>query len=160
MHTAYIGFGSNLGDSLSILEQVKSEINASRDLLLKKVSPVYRTQPLDVTDKQKDYTNAVFEVETSLLPEDILTQLTAMEDRHGRQRGKSKNSARTLDLDLLLVGNYSVRSDYLTLPHPRIHQRAFVLLPLFDLSPELEVPGQGSVSALLENVRDQEIERL
>lgn len=87
-------------------------------------------------------------------------QLAAIEDRHGRVRGKIKNTARTLDLDLLLVGNCSVHSRTLTLPHPRIYQRAFVLFPLFDLSPELEVPGQGKVRLLLEKVRDQEIKRL
>jgi len=160
MHTAYIGFGSNLGDSLSILEAVISEINTCKDFVLRKVSPIYRTQPIDVPGCQEYYINAVFEVETSLQPEEILLQLAAIEDQHGRVRGEVKNLARTLDLDLLLVGNYSVNSNTLNLPHPRIHQRAFVLFPLFDLSPELDVPGQGRVSMLLENVRDQEIERL
>ena len=160
MQTAYIGFGSNLGDSLSMLETVKKEINASKDFVLKRTSPIYRTQPIDVPDQQDDYINAVFEIETSREPEDILNQLAAIEDRHGRIRGKIRNSARTLDLDLLLVGNYSVQSEILTLPHPRIHQRAFVLVPLYELSPDLEIPGQGTVRALLEDVKDQEIERL
>mgnify|MGYP001573001453 CR=1 FL=1 len=160
MQNAYIGFGSNLGESLSMLETVKNEINACRNFSLKRTSPVYRTKPIDVPDSQGDYINAVFEIETSRDPEDILQQLAAIEDRHGRVRGKVRNSARTLDLDLLLVGNYSVQSKTLTLPHPRIHQRAFVLFPLYDLSPDLEVPGQGRVQALLENVRNQEIERL
>ena len=160
MQTAYIGFGSNLGDSLSMLETVKKEINASKDFVLKRTSPIYRTQPIDVPDQQDDYINAVFEIETSREPEDILNQLAAIEDRHGRIRGKIRNSARTLDLDLLLVGNYSVQSEILTLPHPRIHQRAFVLFPLYDLSPDLQVPGQGRVEKLLEKVRDQEMQRL
>ncbi|MFC1630414.1 MAG: 2-amino-4-hydroxy-6-hydroxymethyldihydropteridine diphosphokinase [Arenicellales bacterium] len=160
MQTAYIGFGSNLGDSLSMLETVKKEINASKDFVLKRTSPIYRTQPIDVPDQQDDYINAVFEIETSREPEDILNQLAAIEDRHGRIRGKIRNSARTLDLDLLLVGNHSVQSEILTLPHPRIHQRAFVLFPLYDLSPDLLVPGQGRVEKLLEKVRDQEMQRL
>ena len=160
MQTAYIGFGSNLGDSLSMLEAVKKEINASKGFVLKRTSPIYRTQPIDVPDQQDDYINAVFEIETSLEPEDILKQLAAIEDRHGRTRGKIRNSARTLDLDLLLVGNHSVQSEILTLPHPRIHQRAFVLFPLYDLSPDLQVPGQGRVEKLLEKVRDQEMQRL
>lgn len=160
MQTAYIGFGSNLGDSLSMLEAVKKEINASKDFVLKRTSPIYRTQPIDVPDQQDDYINAVFEIETSREPEDILNQLAAIEDRHGRIRGKIRNSARTLDLDLLLVGKHSVQSEILTLPHPRIHQRAFVLLPLYDLSPDLLVPGQGRVEKLLEKVRDQEMQRL
>ena len=160
MQTAYIGFGSNLGDSLSMLEVVKKEINAGKDFVLKRTSPIYRTQPIDVPDQQDDYINAVFEIETSREPEDILNQLAAIEDRHGRIRGKIRNSARTLDLDLLLVGNHSVQSEILTLPHPRIHQRAFVLFPLYDLSPDLLVPGQGRVEKLLEKVRDQEMQRL
>jgi 2-amino-4-hydroxy-6-hydroxymethyldihydropteridine diphosphokinase len=157
---AYIGFGSNLGDSLSILQMVKDEINAREGLSLEKVSPIYRAQPVDVPDRQNDYINAVFELETSLEPESILIELAAIEERHGRVRGKVKNTARTLDLDLLLVGNKSIQGKNLTLPHPRIFQRAFVLFPLFDLSPELEIPGQGIVRKLLDNVRDQEIERL
>ena len=160
MQTAYISFGSNLGDSLSLLEAVKKDIDASKDLVLQRTSPVYRTQPIDVPDHQNDYINAVFEVETSQEPVKILRQLATIEDRHGRVRGKTRNSARTLDLDLLLVGNYSVQSEILTLPHPRIHQRAFVLVPLYELSPDLEIPGQGTVRALLEDVKDQEIERL
>lgn len=143
-----------------MLETVKKEINASKDFVLKRTSPIYRTQPIDVPDQQDDYINAVFEIETSREPEDILNQLAAIEDRHGRIRGKIRNSARTLDLDLLLVGNHSVQSEILTLPHPRIHQRAFVLFPLYDLSPDLLVPGQGRVEKLLEKVRDQEMQRL
>ena len=160
MKTAYIGFGSNLGDSLTMLEIVKNEIIACKDLVLKRVSPIYRSQPIDVPGSQDDYINAVFEVETYLEPEDILKELAVIEDRHGRVRGKLRNSARTVDLDLLLVGNYCQHSKFFTLPHPRIQQRAFVLFPLYDLSPDLEVPGQGRVQTLLENVRDQEIERL
>ena len=160
MHTAYVGFGSNLGDSLSILEMVKNEFKNCKSTKLKNISPIYRTRPLDAPGNQNDYINAVFELETSLQPEVILMQLAAIEGRHGRIRGKIKNTARTLDLDLLLVGNYSVQSNTLTLPHPRIQQRAFVLFPLFDLSPELDVPGQGKVRLLLEKVRDQEIKRL
>jgi len=158
--TAYIGFGSNLGDSLSILEVAKEEINSCNGLTLKRVSPHYRTGPVDVYGSQNDFINAVFEVETTLEPDDILMELAAIEDRNGRVRGTMANTARTLDLDLLLVGNLIVQSKKLTLPHPRIFQRAFVLFPLFDLSPELEIPGQGLVRKLKENVFYQEIERL
>jgi 2-amino-4-hydroxy-6-hydroxymethyldihydropteridine diphosphokinase len=160
MQTAYIGFGSNLGDSLSILAMVKDEINACEGIHLIETSPVYCTKPIDVPDYQNNYINAVFKLETWLNPETVLHQLTVIENQHGRVRGKVKNSARTLDLDLLLVGDNCLSSKNLTLPHPRIHQRAFVLFPLFDLSPDLEIPGQGRVRALLEDVTDQEIERL
>ncbi len=159
-HIAYIGFGSNLGDSLAILEQVKEEINDCTGLSLKKSSSVYRTSPIDVPDNQNDFINAVFEVETSLEPEVLLMELAAIEDRYGRVRGKVRNTSRAVDLDLLLVDRLTVKSRTLTLPHPRIFQRAFVLFPLFDLSPDLEIPGQGCVRLLLDNVRDQEIKQL
>jgi len=86
--------------------------------------------------------------------------LKEIENRHGRSRGEVKNLARTLDLDLLLFGNKEIKSKTLILPHPRICQRAFVLSPLFDLSPDLEIPGQGKVKDLLNNIRGQEIEQL
>lgn len=108
-----------------MLETVKKEINASKDFVLKRTSPIYRTQPIDVPDQQDDYINAVFEIETSREPEDILKQLAAIEDRHGRIRGKIRNSARTLDLDLLLVGNHSVQSEILTL-----HTQGYISGPL------------------------------
>ena len=97
MHTAYVGFGSNLGDSLSILEMVKNEFKDCKNTKLKNISPIYRTRPLDAPGGQNDYINAVFEIETSLQPEVILMQLAAIEDRHGRVRGKIKPSARNLD---------------------------------------------------------------
>jgi len=157
---SYIGFGSNLGDSLAILAMTKNEISAVKGFSLKRLSPLYRTKPVDVTDSQDDFINAVFEVETTLDADTVLLELTSIENRHGRSRGKAKNLARTLDLDLLLFGNKKIKSNTLILPHPRIYQRAFVLFPLFDLSPELEIPGQGNVQTLLDNVRDQEVELL
>ncbi|MEA1888807.1 MAG: 2-amino-4-hydroxy-6-hydroxymethyldihydropteridine diphosphokinase [Pseudomonadota bacterium] len=157
---AYIGFGSNLGDSMAILAITKNEINAVEGISLKRLSPLYRTKPINIPDSQKDFINGVFEIETTLVAKTVLQELNTIEDRLGRNRGKVKNLARTLDLDLLLFGNKEMKSKTLTLPHPRIYQRAFVLFPLYDLSPELEIPGQGSVRDLLENVRDQEVERL
>ena len=105
--TAYIGFGSNLGDSLAILENVKEEINSCSGMTLKRVSPIYQTHPVDVPDSQNDFINAVFEIETSLEPEVLLMELAAIEDRHGRVRGKVRNTARPLDLDLRLLGTLS-----------------------------------------------------
>jgi 2-amino-4-hydroxy-6-hydroxymethyldihydropteridine diphosphokinase len=160
MNIAYIGFGSNLGDSMSILAMTKNEISAVEGFSLKRLSPLYRSKPIDVPDSQDDFLNAVFEIETSLDADSVLMELNNIENRHGRSRGEVKNSARTLDLDLLLFGNRIMKSKTLILPHPRIYQRAFVLFPLFDLLPELEIPGQGKVQALLDNVRDQEIGQL
>ncbi len=157
---AYIGFGSNLGDSMTILTMTKNEIGALEGFCLKRLSPLYRTKPIDVPDSQDDFINAVFEIETTLDADTVLLELINIENRHGRSRSRVKNLARTLDLDLLLFGNIKMSTNTLILPHPGIYQRAFVLFPLFDLSPELQIPGQGSVQALLDNVRDQEIEQL
>jgi 2-amino-4-hydroxy-6-hydroxymethyldihydropteridine diphosphokinase len=160
INIAYIGFGSNLGDSMAILAMTKNEISAVEGFSLIRLSPLYRTKPIDVPDSQDDFLNAVFEIETTLDADTVLMELNNIENRHGRSRGEVKNLARTLDLDLLLFGNRIMKSKTLILPHPRIYQRAFVLFPLFDLSPELEIPGQGKVQDLLGNVRDQEIGQL
>jgi len=160
MNIAYIGFGSNLGDSMAILAMTKNEISAVEGFSLKRLSPLYRSKPIDVPGSQDDFLNAVFEIETTLDADAVLMELNNIENRHGRSRGEVKNLARTLDLDLLLFGNRKMKSKTLILPHPRIYQRAFVLFPLFNLSPELEIPGQGKVQDLLDNVRHQEVEQL
>jgi len=145
---------------MEILTKTRSDINVVPGFSFKRLSPLYRTKPIEVPDAQADYINAVFEIETTIDAESVLTALTEIENRHGRSRSEIKNTARTLDLDLLLFGNKEIKSRTLTVPHPGIHKRAFVLRPLFDLSPELHIPGQGSVQALLQDVSDQEIERL
>jgi len=160
INIAYIGFGSNLGDSMAILAMTKNEISAVEGFSLKRLSPLYRSKPIDVPGSQDDFLNAVFEIETTLDADAVLMELNNIENRHGRSRGEVKNLARTLDLDLLLFGNRKMKSKTLILPHPRIYQRAFVLFPLFNLSPELEIPGQGKVQDLLDNVRHQEVEQL
>ena len=160
MNIAYIGFGSNLGDSMAILAMTKNEISAVEGFSLIRLSPLYRSKPIDVPGSQDDFLNAVFEIETTLDADAVLMELNNIENRHGRSRGEVKNLARTLDLDLLLFGNRKMKSKTLILPHPRIYQRAFVLFPLFNLSPELEIPGQGKVQDLLDNVRHQEVEQL
>ena len=160
MNIAYIGFGSNLGDSMAILAMTKNEISAVEGFSLKRLSPLYRSKPIDVPGLQDDFLNAVFEIETTLDADAVLMELNNIENRHGRSRGEIKNLARTLDLDLLLFGNRIMKSKTLILPHPLIYQRAFVLFPLFNLSPELEIPGQGKVQDLLDNVRHQEVEQL
>jgi 2-amino-4-hydroxy-6-hydroxymethyldihydropteridine diphosphokinase len=124
------------------------------------VSPLYRSKPIDAPGSQPDYLNCVLAVETDINPETLLGVLQELESRYGRVRGVQKNLARTLDLDLLLMGNQSIDTLQLVLPHPRIARRAFVLLPLNDIAPGLMIPGNGRVEDLLDNVRDQEIIRL
>ncbi len=160
MKTGYIGFGSNLGDSVATLHAASQDIEALEGVHLVQLSPLYRSVPVDVSEPQADYLNAVFEIETSLSAEDLLQRLFEIEARYGRQRQGQLNAARTLDLDLLILGTTRIKSRDLTLPHPRLHQRAFVLFPLFDLAPELEIPSLGKVETFIDDVRDQEIERL
>lgn len=119
------------------------------------VSSVYRTAPIDATGP--DYLNAVARLETSLTPMELLRALQHIEDEHGRQR-PYRNAPRTLDLDLLLYGDQTVALPELQVPHPRIAQRAFVLQPMAELSPRLELPGLGAIDACLRGVRGQRIE--
>lgn len=160
MHHAYIGFGSNLGDSLTILDAVIHELDVLDGFRVTAVAPVYRSRPVDVPDQQPDYLNCVLGVDTTFDPLTVLHVLQDLEDRHGRIRGDQRNLARTIDLDLLVMGDQTMETDELQLPHPRIAQRAFVLFPLHDIAPTLDIPGVGVVEELLDNVRDQEIIRI
>jgi len=114
--------------------------------------------PLDAPD-QPEYVNAVAALDTDLSAPQLLEALLAIEARHGRQR-PFRNAPRTLDLDLLLYGELALTSPTLTLPHPRMHRRAFVLRPLLDLDPRAEVPGRGAARELLRACGDQRLERL
>jgi 2-amino-4-hydroxy-6-hydroxymethyldihydropteridine diphosphokinase len=120
-------------------------------------SSLYRTAPVDAGGP--DYVNAVASIDTTLEPHALLHALQDIEDRFGRER-PYRNAPRTLDLDLLLYGDMQFSDPVLTVPHPRLHLRAFVLQPLAELAPDLELPGLGALSGLLPAVSDQRIERL
>ena len=120
-------------------------------------SSLYRSAPIDSSGG--DYVNAVVRLATRLAPAALLRELQGLEQRHGRERSW-RNAPRTLDLDLLLFGVRTIESPALTLPHPRMHQRAFVLLPLAEIDPAATVPGRATLAELLEGVADQRIERL
>lgn len=158
---AYIGLGANLGASL---EQLAATLRAALAALaalpasrLEAVSGAYRTAPIDASGP--DYLNAVARIETALPPEALLEALQVIELAHGRER-PYRNAPRTLDLDLLLYGQQQLASPRLELPHPRLHQRAFVLRPLLELAPGLQAPGLGPLTAYLDGVAAQRIERL
>jgi 2-amino-4-hydroxy-6-hydroxymethyldihydropteridine diphosphokinase len=154
---AYVALGSNLGDRVAELERALAEIAALPATELVARSSLYRTAPVDAGGD--DYVNAVAHVRTALAPETLLGALQAIEQAHGRQR-PFPNAPRTLDLDLLLHGDAVVASDTLTLPHPRLHERAFVLVPLAEIAPDLAVPGRGAVAALCAAVGDQRVAKL
>ena len=138
---AYIAIGSNLGDRHAYLKAGLSEVAALPSTRVTAVSHVYETPPLGPV-KQPDFLNAVFALETSLAPEPLLTALLAAEKKHQRQR-RIHWGPRTLDLDLLLYGERVVESANLTLPHPHMHERSFVLVPLCEIAPRLSHPVTG-----------------
>ncbi|AUA54881.1 2-amino-4-hydroxy-6-hydroxymethyldihydropteridinepyrophosphokinase [Achromobacter spanius] len=153
---AYIGLGANLGDSAATLRGVLAELQASDGIKAVTASPFYRSAPVEATGP--DFVNAVAALNTSLSPLALLDTLQGLENLHGRQR-PYRNAPRTLDLDVLTYGDLAVNQERLTLPHPRMHQRAFVLLPLRDLAPDMVVLGRP-ISAWVDEIRDQAIERM
>jgi 2-amino-4-hydroxy-6-hydroxymethyldihydropteridine diphosphokinase len=156
---AYVALGSNLGDSR---QQLLHAIDALRNLPSTRLlaqSRFYRTPPWGVRD-QPDFLNAVVVIETPLPPHDLLDALLDIERAAGRQRSGERWGPRTLDLDLLHVAGQAISDERLTLPHPHIAERAFVLLPLNDLAPDLDIPGQGRVGDLLRAVDTQGCEAI
>lgn len=155
--SAFIGLGANLGDLAGTLRAALAALAGLPHTRLVAVSSAYRTAPVEAGGP--DYMNAVARLETALTPEALLQALQAIEQAHGRER-PYPNAPRTLDLDLLLHGDASLQGERLTLPHPRLQQRAFVLHPLLELAPALQAPGLGPLSAYLPGVADQTVERL
>jgi 2-amino-4-hydroxy-6-hydroxymethyldihydropteridine diphosphokinase len=155
--SAYIGLGANLGDTRATLDSALAELAALPDSALVAVSPRYRSAPVDATGP--DYTNAVAVISTRLCAGELLAALQRIEAAHGRER-PYRNAPRRLDLDVLLYGEQRIETAHLSVPHPRLHERAFVLRPLADLAPELVVPGRGPVGHLLAAVAGQRIERI
>lgn len=152
----FVALGSNLN---SPERQVRRGIQALNELPHTRVvaaSDLYLTAPVGLSGEHPDFVNAVCELNTELEPHALLEAFHAMERRLGRMRGNVIGS-RIIDLDLLLYGDLEINDDVLSLPHPRMHQRAFVLLPLQQIAPSAIVPGHGSVSELVESVRDQRI---
>ena len=141
----YIGLGSNLENPIRQIETALTELNSLPMTRCEKVSSFYHSQPMGPAD-QPNFVNAVAELLTELPAPDLLTEMLNIELRHGRLRandGLIKNGPRTLDLDLLLHGNQVVNEPGLTLPHPGLHQRDFVILPLLEIAPDLIIPDLG-----------------
>jgi len=156
---AYIGLGSNLEHPRRQIATALQRIARLPATRLLAVSRNYRSEPLGTSDAQPEYVNAVALVCTALAPRALLARLLALERRQGRRRGAEvpRNAARTLDLDLLLYGARRMRTHALTLPHPRMHERAFVLRPLLDLDRAAVVPGRGLASVRLRALSGQRI---
>lgn len=154
---AFVGLGANLGDTRQSLQQALQALAGLPGTALRACSSAYRSAPVDAGGP--DFLNAVAQLHTRLSPLDLLDALQAIELAQGRER-PYVNAPRTLDLDLLLFGELSLQSPRLSLPHPRLHQRAFVLRPLLELQPGLSAPGLGGLAAYLPPLQGQAISRL
>jgi 2-amino-4-hydroxy-6-hydroxymethyldihydropteridine diphosphokinase len=158
LHRAFIGLGANLGDPAQQIRSALDALRASPDISNVRASSLYRSAPVDGPG-QSEYVNAVAMMDTVLEPVALLRRLLDIEIRFGRQRSV-QNAPRTLDLDLLLYDQETIDIPDLRIPHPRMHQRRFVLEPLVEIAPALEIPGHGSAARLLAGVSDQAVQRL
>jgi 2-amino-4-hydroxy-6-hydroxymethyldihydropteridine diphosphokinase len=158
MTVAYVGLGANLGETRRQLEAAIEELKHSPGTNAVRVSGLYRSAPVGYL-QQPDFLNAVAQLDTELAPGALLDRLQEIERRHGRDR-PFPGAPRTLDLDLLLYGDRVLAGPRLTVPHPRMHERAFVLEPLTEIAPDIAIPGRGPARELLAACRGQSVERI
>ena len=151
MTRAYVGLGANLGDREGTLRAAVDALAAEEGIEVVAVSALRETEPVGVGEQPR-YLNGVTELETTLPSRRLLERLLEVERRFGRVRIAGEHGPRTLDLDLLLHGDEEIDEPGLTVPHPRLHERRFVLEPLAELAPGLVVPGRGEVESLLRGV--------
>jgi 2-amino-4-hydroxy-6-hydroxymethyldihydropteridine diphosphokinase len=145
---AHVGLGANLGDREASIRRAAELVGARR------LSTIRETDPWGYADQPR-FLNAAAELETGLAPRALLDRLLEVERELGRTRGGARYGPRTIDLDLLLYGDETIDEPGLTVPHPRLHERAFALEPLAELDPTLVVPGKGLVSALLAAIQSR-----
>lgn len=157
-HTAFIGLGSNLSNPAAQVLQAMRAIDRLPDTRVVARSSLYRSAPVGYLD-QPDFINAVVKIETALAPLALLEALLALEQENGRTR-EFQNAPRTLDLDVLLYDDLQLHQHGLTLPHPQVHRRAFVLQPLLEIAPDCVIPGVGAAAQALQNCGEQQLERL
>jgi 2-amino-4-hydroxy-6-hydroxymethyldihydropteridine diphosphokinase len=155
---AFIGLGANLGEPVAQLRAALAELARLPRTCLLRTSSLYRSAPVG-NETQPDFVNAVAALETDLAPRELLTELLHIEHASGRER-TFRNAPRTLDLDLLMYDARVIDEPGLRIPHPRMHERAFVLAPLVEIAPEAVIPGRGPAADLLRRVADQRIERI
>jgi 2-amino-4-hydroxy-6-hydroxymethyldihydropteridine diphosphokinase len=159
MHAAlaYVGIGSNLGDTIATIHNAIAALEKLPQTRLITSSSLFQSAPYEASGD--DFVNAVVSIETSLTPTALLTQCQSIELAFGRER-PFQNSPRTLDLDLLLYGHETINQTSLILPHPRMTERAFVLLPLCEIAPEIIIPGKGLARDYLPQLSQQRIDKL
>ncbi len=154
----FIALGANIVRPAEQIRQATALLAALPQIRLVRTSSLYASAPVGYAD-QPDFINAVAEISTTLPPRRLLEAMQAIENELGRERS-IPNGPRTIDLDLILYGDQTVAEHGLRVPHPRMHERAFVLVPLCEIDPELNIPGHGTASALLASVAGQDLRRL
>ncbi|MGQ0799003.1 MAG: 2-amino-4-hydroxy-6-hydroxymethyldihydropteridine diphosphokinase [Pseudomarimonas sp.] len=150
LNQVFVGLGANIGEPFAQLESALNALARLPESTLVRSSSFYQSPPWGI-DSQPPFVNAVAELSTSLSPEHLMASLLAIEHAAGRQRAL-RWGPRVLDLDLLMFGDFVIEQPGLRVPHPHLHQRAFVLVPLHEIAPRLVVPGLGAVSSLLQSV--------
>ena len=156
----FLGLGSNVGDRLASLRVARGMLAASATVRVSASSPVYETVPHGEVLDQPDFLNACVEIETGLDPEALLDLAKRLERELGRQQPVERHGPRSIDIDVLLLGAGTYRSQRLILPHPEIARRRFVLQPLLDIDPLLELPDGTRLASVLPLLADQRVERV
>lgn len=156
---AYIGIGSNLDDPIAQVKDAFAELEMLPDSILQAKSSLYGSKPMGPAD-QPDYVNAVAAIDTLLSPEDLQAALRQIEDLQGRDRSADKWGPRLLDLDLLLYGKKKINTPELTVPHPGMHERDFVIIPLAEIAGNLNIPGRGLLSSLINQCENHSVKKL
>lgn len=151
-HRAYLGLGSNLQGPQKQIRRAVDALRLVPGIVVVAVSSRYESAAWDVSSVQPDYINTVVAIDTTLAPESLLDATMRIERDHGRVRGHERNAARTIDIDILLYDDLICNSARLSLPHPRMHERAFVLRPLAEIAPGARVPGYGEAAELLQRL--------
>lgn len=156
---AVLSLGSNLGDRVASLQGALAALADTPDVWIQAISPVYETVPMDSPEDAPLFLNAVVLIDTALSAARLLDRALAIEDAYNRERTEVANAPRTLDVDLIVVADRINDDDFLTLPHPRAAERAFVLKPWHDIEPQAVIPGVGAIADLLDKVGEGGITR-
>ena len=154
-----IALGSNVGDRHNKLQGAIDALRDTPGVFLTAVSSIYETEPVDAPEGSDNFLNAVVLADSTLSAHLLLDRALAIESAYGREHTTERNAPRTLDVDLILIGDRRADDDDLTLPHPRAHERAFVLVPWLEVDPEAEIPEQGAVRDLLDKTGSTGVER-
>jgi 2-amino-4-hydroxy-6-hydroxymethyldihydropteridine diphosphokinase len=157
--TGYLGLGSNQGDRLATMRTARRALPGAKVRVLVS-SSVYETAPQGEVSDQPDFYNAVLRIETNLAPEDLLDACKGVERELGREPGGPRHAPRPIDVDVLLLGDLEYRSERLTLPHPEVRSRRFVLEPLLELDPALRLPDGTNLQQALQRVQRQRVTRV